>query len=211
MKTKILKDIIAGVIAIIILFAIISFIVEKNIAFLKEIIQANYLLGAIFFIFIEALAIVFAPFSSTPLTPIASKTFGVLITSSLFYTGNIIGSILAFLIAKKYGKKAVSKIINIKKAEELAENLSSKNIFISLVLLRVVLPSEILSYSSGIFTKISHKMFLITLLIGAIPGSIFYAYLGSLSILYQLIWWAIGIIVLIIIFYFTFNIINKKA
>jgi uncharacterized membrane protein YdjX (TVP38/TMEM64 family) len=211
MKKRTIYEIVVGLILVAILFTISTFIVDLYLDTLRDIIEQNYYLGAIIFIIFEALTVVFAPLSSTPIVPIASRTYGVFITFFLFYIGNVIGSIIAFFISKKYGKKIVKKLIDIKRAEDLLGNLSRKNLFISLILLRIAVPAEIVSYSAGIFKeKISNKMFISTLLIGAIPGGIFFAYIGSLRILYQLAWWIFALFSVLLILYLLYK-INKKS
>jgi uncharacterized membrane protein YdjX (TVP38/TMEM64 family) len=210
MERKIKKDIAIAVVILIILFTAVSFVVDRNIDPLKEFIQKNYVKGIFFFVLIEIIAIVFAPLTSVPLTPIASRTYGTLITFILIYIGTVIGSILAFFIAKRFGKKIVQKFISLEKAHEITGSLSEKNIFITLILLRILIPADILSYSLGIFTKIKNRLFITTTLWGTIPGAIFFAYLGTLTIFQQFIGWTIGIVGLMITFYLLMKIEGKN-
>jgi uncharacterized membrane protein YdjX (TVP38/TMEM64 family) len=151
--------------------------VSSYITPLKSLIEKYYYLGMFFFILIETLSIVLAPLTSTPLVPIASQTYGIWITFILFYIGNFIGSLIAFILAKTYGKKIVSNFISLEKAEDIVDGLSKRHKFLSLVILRVIIPADILSYSLGIFTKINYRIFLITLLVGSIPGSLYFAFI----------------------------------
>lgn len=205
MKTKTKIDITLTLIGIIILFALASYFTRQNIDFITQVISQNYFLGALIFASIEALAIVVAPLTSIPLIPIISLTYGPPVAFILLYTGEVIGSLVAFAVARKYGKKLVAKLISLEKTEKITTTLSEKNLFITLILLRITLPHDILSYSLGTLTKINYKIYTTTLLIGTIPSAIFFAYLGGFPIAYQLISWTAGISILIILFYIIFR------
>jgi uncharacterized membrane protein YdjX (TVP38/TMEM64 family) len=207
MEKKIIRNIVIGILIVVILFTISTLLVERYIGFLTNLVQKNYYTGAILFTLAQIIAIVFAPLTSVPLTPIASRTYGFFITLFLVYVGSVIGSILAFIIAKKYGKPFVSKMINIETTEGIFERLDTKYLFVDLILLRIAAPADLLSYSEGIFLKISFETFLITTIIGSIPGSIFFAFLGLLSISSQLLLWllAAGVIIATLKIIFQLN------
>jgi len=190
---------------VIISFIIVSYFVQTNLIFLSKLIKDNYILGLFIFTLVDILSIVVAPVTSIPLIPIVANTYGVLITTIFFSIGGVIGSLIAFWIGKRYGKDLVKKIISIEEAEEVSGAINKKNLFFSLILLRIVVPADVLSYTLGIFTNIKYGMYISTLIIGIIPGAFYFAYVGSLPWLYQLIGWVVGIIVLILILWVTFR------
>lgn len=205
MKTKTKWNIAFTLALVILSFVIVSYFVEQNIQFLINLIEGNYVLGLIIFTLADILSVVIAPVTSLPLIPIASKTYGVLITTIFFSIGGIIGSLIAFWIGRKYGKSLVKKIISIDEAEEVSEAINKKNLFFSLILLRIVVPADVLSYALGIFTNVKYGMYILTLVLGIIPGALYFAYIGSLPWEYQIFGWLAGIIVLVLILWITFK------
>lgn len=189
------------------MFTLSTYLVDRYIVILRDIVQKNYYFGVGLFILAQIVAIVFAPLTSVPLTPIASKTYGFFITLVLIYIGSVIGSILAFMIAKKFGKPLVSKIINLETSEEIFNHLNKKYLFTNLILLRIVGPADLISYSEGIFTSISYEMFAITTIAGSVPSSFFFSFLGTLDISTQLLLWllATGFIIATLKIIFVFN------
>ena len=153
----------------------------------------------------DILAIVIAPVTSLPLIPIASNTYGVFITTVFFSIGGIIGSLIAFWIGRTYGKRIVKNIISIEEAEEVSEAINKKNLFLSLIIMRIVVPADVLSYTLGIFTRVRYRIYIPTMILGTIPGAFYFSYLGSLPLFYQFIGWIGGIIMLVLILWLTFG------
>jgi len=60
-----------------------------------------------------------------------------------------------------------------------------QNLFWSVVLLRMALPVDVLSYGIGLFSKMSFSTYFWATLIGVVPFSFIYAYVGSLPVWYQ--------------------------
>ena len=203
LKTKI--KIIVSLFIVIVLFGIVSFLVKSNITFFKILIENNFSLGIFLFIFLEILSIVIAPITSLPLIPIASNTYGVFLTSIFFVIGGFFGSLIAFFIGKKLRKRAIGKVISLEDVKLIGNAIPKKYHFLALLLMRIVVPADILSYTLGITTSISNRLFIATTLIGIIPSAIFFSYLGTFSLTFQFIGWTIGIIVLIAFLYLLFR------
>ncbi|RMD45584.1 hypothetical protein D6829_01940 [Candidatus Pacearchaeota archaeon] len=165
--------------AIAFLFTIASLLVQQNIDFFEKNLS-NRLGPLIYFILVVA-AIVLAPFSAFPLIPVASKLWGPLKSSVLNILGWTIGAIIAFIIAKKFGKPIVKKLIPIKSVERIEKRIPKKRIFLSIVFLRMSVPVDVLSYALGLFSNVSFPTYLTATLIGIIPFGIIFSYAGSLD------------------------------
>ena len=94
--------------------------------------------------------------------------------------GLIVGSIIAFNIAKRGGRPVVVKIIG-KKWTNIMDDWVSKNGTKAILVTRIipVVPFDLVSYVSGI-TPIRFHNYLIATILGAIPRILFLAYIGSL-------------------------------
>ena len=143
--------------------------------------------GVLLFIFVNIIAVVFAPFSTLALIPIASSVWGWFLTGIYSILAWTIGAQIAFYISRIFGKKLVYKIVSVQKIEKIEKRIPEKNAFWALVFLRMIVPVDILSYAVGLFSKIKAKTFLGATFIGVIPFAFIFAYIGTLSVRIQTI------------------------
>lgn len=185
------------ILIIIVLFVFFSYIVQSNIDFFKNMIGYGFL-GMFFYVLITIVAIVIAPISTMPLLPIASNLWGVFSAAVLSIIGWTVGAFIAFIIARTYGIPIIKKFIPIGKINKLEKIVPQKNIFWSVVFLRMVVPVDVLSYALGLFSKMKAKDYVLATLIGVSPFAFVFAYLGKTPIQYQLIALLIAAIILIL-------------
>lgn len=180
-----------------ILFILFSYLIQTNIEFLEAFVTNDFA-GMIFYLLLEILSIVIAPVTTLPLVIVASKLWGWVSAGILNVIGWMIGSWLAFLIARRYGVDIVKRLISIEKIHEIENRVPKKHLFWSVVLLRSIIPADVLSYAIGIFTRMKMKSYLLATLIGITPFAFGWAYFGGISIEYQiLLFLIIGIVILI--------------
>ncbi|MEA3329332.1 MAG: VTT domain-containing protein [Nanoarchaeota archaeon] len=184
-----------GIVLIIILFLVFSYFVNKNLEFVKTYLDFGFL-GMIVYIGIVISSIVLAPVTIMPLIPLASALWGWIMAAVLTIIGWTIGATIAFFLARKYGAPLVRKIVSLEKLDELEHRIPEKNIFFTIVLLRMTVPFDGLSYLFGLFTKIKFKTYILATLIGFIPFTFVVAYLGTIELKFQLIAFAIALIIL---------------
>ncbi len=201
----ILKEILP-IVVVIILFILVSYFVQRNLEFFESLI-GNNLTGYLIYMLLIIVATVFAPITMIPIMPMMSMVFGWKLNGFLTWIAWSIGSIIAFYIARKYGVKIVSKLVSIDNITKYEKMLPTKNLFLSVLLLRMSVPADILSYLLGLFSKISYKSHALATIIGILPFSFILAYLGVVPILYQIIVFSVIIVIMIISFVY----ISKKS
>jgi len=179
---------------IMILFISSTFFAQNYTNFFLKILGEDKMIGGVIYIFGVVIAIVAAPLTSIPFIPILVSVWGVFWTAILSIIGWILGSIIAFWIAREFGVDLVRRFMDIEKIQKKYSNLPEKKLFWLLLFLRMVTPVDILSYALGLFTKISWKMYLVTTIIGVIPMTFVLAYLGSLPVFLQVIFFIAGVI-----------------
>ncbi len=162
-----------------ILLLLSSYIVQTNLGTLEKFISKG-ILGMTVYVFVEIVSIVIAPVTTLPILFIASNLWGWFVAGILNFIGWTIGSILAFLVARKYGVTIIKKFIPIKKVYEIQNKIPRKHFFWSVVLLRIIVPADILSYALGLFTKMSTRNYVLSTIIGIIPAAFIYSYLGAI-------------------------------
>ena len=178
---------------IIVIFLVISYIVQSNIDFFKEFLGKGFLGILIYIIFVQ-LAIVFVPLSSMPLVPLASNIWGPFNTSLINVFSWTLGSTIVFLISRKWGISIIGKLIPLKEIHKIENKIPKENEFWSIVFLRMIVPVDILSYALGLLSNIKLRNYILATFIGIIPFAFIFSYLGSVPFIYQLLAFIIAMI-----------------
>jgi uncharacterized membrane protein YdjX (TVP38/TMEM64 family) len=173
---KIYKYILFLLVAVI-LIAPFFFVVNISDVFLKY-MGDNYAVSSLVYIFALILSVVVAPFTM-PLFLIAGGIFGSLAASLYNIIGWSVGAIIAFLLARFLGRPVLSKFVSLKSIDKYEKKIPEKLEFFGVVLLRMVLPVDLLSYALGFFSKISFFNYTVATIIGITPFAILFAYGGS--------------------------------
>ena len=196
-----------GALFIIFLFIISSYFARQNAEFLKNLI-GNDFIGVLFYILITIIAVVIAPISMMPLIPIASSIFGWFYAAIFNIVGWTIGSFIVFLICRKLGIPLIRRFVSLEKLYKFESRVPEKNFFVSVVLLRMAVPVDILSYALSIFTKIDFKTYALATIIGIMPFAFVWSYLGTVPVIYQIT--GITIVSIIVAIILEFSGMNKK-
>lgn len=191
---------ILGGILILIVFVLVSYLLQTNMNFIEENLDLG-VFGVFLYVFITAFATVVAPISAIPLLPVAVFLWGWFYAGILSVIGWTIGSIIAFMVARKFGVKIVQKFVSLEKISYYENFIPKKDLFLGIVLIRIFLPVDLLSYLLGIFSKVSLKTYALATFIGVIPFAFILSYVGSLPMLYQLISLIIGGIGFLFLYY----------
>ena len=184
------------IILIALIFILSSYVVQSNGPLIENYLK-NKPLALPIYLLITILAIVLAPITIIPLMPIATMLWGPFYAGFISLIGLSIGSIIAFIIARKYGKPLLIKFLDIGKMQRIENYLPKENVFWTIVLLRITIPADILSYALGLFSKISLARYTLATLIGIIPFAFIYSYIGAIPAFYQIITLTISLIIIL--------------
>mgnify|MGYP001576375059 FL=1 len=149
------------------------------------------------YIFVVILSTAIPPFVAVPLELAAPSKFGLPLAFIYTLFGNIIGAVIGFLIARKYGWVVIERLFHehhVAKAKKIAE----KYTFWKITWTRMLLVSlfDVLSWAAGL-TAISLPMFMVSTLISNIPIVVIILLFGnSINISYALMgWMSVGILI----------------
>lgn len=187
MQDKKRLEAIAGLAIIVFLFIGTSFLSQLYGNEILKFVGVENGLSKVLYVLVTIFAIVVAPVSTVPLVPLASHLWGWAITGVLSVIGWAIGAQIAFLLARRFGKPFVEKIFSFKKLHAFENYFTKKNLFWTVVFLRMIIPVDILSYALGLFSEIKSRPFFFATLIGITPFAFIFAYAGNLSIRLQII------------------------
>ncbi|MBU4480227.1 VTT domain-containing protein [Patescibacteria group bacterium] len=149
---------------------------QTPIDYLGGFVDDNSLLSISIFIFLMIISTVFSPLTVLPMVP----TFGLLLGSfnTAIYSigGWVIGSMIAFWIARSFGKPVLEKFISKTDLEKYNKYVPEDINFWWVIFLRMIIPVDILSYLVGLFTRMSVVKYFWATFIGVIPFSFIFAY-----------------------------------
>lgn len=185
------------IILIIFLFVFASYIVQNNLDFFKNFIGNNYF-SIVFYILILILSSVVAPIDVIFLMPIATALWGWFFAGLISLVGWTLGSALVFFLSRKYGALLIKKFISLDKIYEYEKFLPEKNMFAGVILLRIAIPIDLVSYAIGLFTKMKFIPYIFATIIGFTPLVFFLAYIGSFPIYMQMICFILLLLVILI-------------
>lgn len=179
------NEIVAGVV-IALLFLGAAYISETNKDLLQELIGDKGIWGPLLYVGITIIAVVVAPVSALPILPVAVVLWGSFAAALLSLVGWVIGAVVAFVLARTYGYAFVRKFILLRKIQEYSDRIPRRNIFWSIVFLRIVMPVDILSYALGLFSQIPLLQYTFATIIGLAPFAFVFSYAAALSIGYRI-------------------------
>jgi len=174
-----------SIVIILALFILSSYIVRTNIDFFKDLIGTSSI-GILIYLFITIVAVVIAPITMVPLIPVVSNIYGWFPAGVFTFTGWVIGSFIVFFLCRKYGVNLIKKFVPLKQINKIESKIPKENLFIDILLLRMIIPVDILSYGLGLFSKVDFKTYAIATMIGIIPFTFVYSYLGTVPLWYQI-------------------------
>ena len=184
-----------GIFFMILLFITLSYFVQTNLDFFERLISDNFL-GLVIYIVLNIIGIVLAPVTVIPLIIVVTGIWGWVIAGIVTWVAWVLGAIIAFWIARRFGVPIVGKFISLKELYKFEDRFSFISKFWGVVFLRMVIPVEILSYGLGLFSRINFWKYTFASALGLLPVSFLFGYFGEIPFTYQII---IGLCVLIAI------------
>lgn len=135
--------------------------------------------GVLVYILLEIASIVVVPVATIVLIPLAVEFFGPFMTAVYGIIGWGAGGAIAFLIARYLGRPIVEKLFDIKEINKYSKYISKDISFWSVVILRLLMPVDILSYALGLFSLLSFRRYMLATLIGITPFAFIFSYTGQ--------------------------------
>lgn len=135
------------------------------------------MLGPVIYALLYALQIVVAPIPGAALAYTAGYLFGPIVASIASMVGILIGSAIAFILARRLGWPLIEKFTP-KSWIERWQNLSAVNSSITWFLLMLAPTADVFYFIAGL-TKLSFRRFMLIVLLGRTPGIILSSIVGA--------------------------------
>ncbi len=192
------------------LVIIFFFMRQDTFQLFRQAVQDNLAWGVIVYISLEMVSIVVVPVTTIVLIPLAVDFFGPFLAAIYSIIGWLMGGALAFSLARNLGRPIIEKFFNVKDVGKYRKYISEDIGFWTVVLLRLLLPVDILSYALGLFSVISFRRYMLATLIGITPFAFIFTYTGQALIMGQYGGAAILAIVSVVILVFLWRIVKKR-
>lgn len=150
-----------------------------DMAWLEAWIRANRILGAAIYVATVAASVVVMPFSSLPLLPLAARSYGVVATALLSAAGWWIGCLIAFAIAR-LGRRYLERFTSLEAIDRVEERVPREVGFGGIVLLRLLLPVDLVSFALGLLKRLPFRTYALASLIGILPFAFVWSYAGGM-------------------------------
>jgi uncharacterized membrane protein YdjX (TVP38/TMEM64 family) len=197
---KVYKKEVTGVVIVTLAFLVASYFAGEYSSLIQNTVWLKGSFGIVLYLIVIIIAIVIAPISAMPLLPIAVALWGPFVASLVSILGWTIGAIFAFMLARLIGKPILSKFVDLDKVKKLENIVPQTHIFLGVVLLRMVLPVDILSYVLGLFSHMSIYSYSLATFIGIAPFAFIFAYSVELPFYFQIIIILVSVLVLFLIY-----------
>jgi uncharacterized membrane protein YdjX (TVP38/TMEM64 family) len=158
---------------------------------LKQFIDHHAIQGVVVYIILNILDAVIAPGATLPLIPIAAHAWGRVPAAIVTTVGWTAGSLVAFYIARRWGSPIVKKLTSMERLKRLQPYVP-KHPFWSVVLLRLIVPMDVISYVLGLFTEMTWPSYALATALGLTPSAFILAYIGRMPRAYDIIMFGIG-------------------
>lgn len=195
MRKNLLKQI-ALLVVLAAAFVAVSYLAHLFKAQLEDIVQAGGVIGILGFVALTAVFVVFViPLDIVFLIPIGVIVWGPLFTACMSIIGWTLGAAVAFSIARTFGGGVVGRMIGLSRVRAIEQRIPKRNLFSAVVVLRMLVSVDILSYALGLFSTMPWKQYVLATLLGVTPFGFYFAFAGTLPLWYQIV--AIGVAVIV--------------
>ena len=164
--------------------------------------------GRFGYVILQLLQVTFIPLPSTVTIIAGTLVYGPLQASLLSLAGILIGSMLAFLLGKVFGKKLVVFMVGEKTCKKWADFLSNAKYSFFIMMLLPIFPDDVLCLVAGL-TNMSWTFFTVTNLIARPIGVFTVSYFGSGHLIpyhgWGLIVWGILIVLIIAVLILSYK------
>ena len=175
---------------------------------LQNIILSWGFWGRFGFVMLQLLQVTFIPLPSAGTIIAGTLVYGPLQASLLSLAGILLGSMLAFLLGKVFGKKLVVFMVGEKTCEKWVNFLSNAKYSFFVMMLLPIFPDDVLCLVAGL-TNMSWTFFTVTNLIARPIGIFTVSYFGSGHLIpyhgWGLIVWAILIVLIIAVLILSYK------
>jgi uncharacterized membrane protein YdjX (TVP38/TMEM64 family) len=167
---------------VIALFAAALLLAREYAAPIQGVLAGHTGLGIAVFVATSALAVLMPMLTNLPLVPLAVLAWGPWWTAALLLLGWIAGAALSFTLGRHASGMILRHFPAVRRHADIDRLIHPRHRLVSLVLLRMTFPVDVLSYALGLFsrsTTLAENM--ASTALGAAPFAVLFALFPTLS------------------------------
>lgn len=145
---------------------------------MRDFVNQFGMFSPIIFIIIQILQVVITPFSHYAVSIAGGFIFGTWKGFIYNWIGRVIGTTIAFYLARFFGRKIIKHVVKYKTIKKYDYYFDKGKILLFLAYFLPIFPDDELSYLAGL-SAIKPKVFFPLMSIGHISGSLSLAYIGN--------------------------------
>ncbi len=156
-------------------------------------------LSPVVYFFVMVAQVLLSPIPAGPVTLAGALVFGVWEGLALSLAGSVVGSVLVFLAARRWGEKLVVRLVGERTFRKYVGMLDARGWWVFVVLLVPFVPDDAVCALAGL-SALKFRRFLAIMVVGRIPGSTTTALLASEWVTGSAaVWISVGIFVAVIL------------
>lgn len=164
------------------LFAIGMLLTRAYAVPLRTELAAHALAGAAVFVASAVVAVLLPMLTNLPLVPLAVLAYGPATTATLLLAGWLIGAMLAFAVGRRGREAILERFPSVMRHAQIERLIDPRRRLLSLTLLRMTFPVDLLSYALGLFSpQTGWRDNLLSTALGAAPFAVLFAWFPTLE------------------------------
>lgn len=168
------------------LFAVAVLLARSYALPAQELLASHPVLGPVVFVATSALAVLLPLLTNLPLVPFAVLAWGPSWTAALLLGGWVLGATLSFALGRYASRWVLRHLPSAKRHADIDRLIDPDHRMLSLTLLRMTFPVDLLSYALGLFSRsTTMPECMLSTAIGAAPFAILFALFPTLSAMTQ--------------------------
>jgi uncharacterized membrane protein YdjX (TVP38/TMEM64 family) len=171
---------------VVVLFVIGMLLTRAYAVPLRTELAAHALAGAAIFALSAIVAVLLPMLTNLPLVPVAVLAYGAPAAAALLLAGWLVGAMLAFAIGRHARETILRRFPSVMRHAQIERLIDPRQRLLSLTLLRMTFPVDLLSYALGLFSpQTGWRDNLLSTALGAAPFALLFAWFPTLDVAQQ--------------------------
>lgn len=173
---------------VVLLFAAALLVAREAAGPVRELLSAHAVLGIVIFVVLSAVAVLMPLATNLPLVPLVALAWGSGWTAVLLLLGWLLGAAASFMLGRYARPFVLARLPAVQRHAQIDRLIDPRRRLLSLTLLRMTFPVDVLSYALGLFSpRTTAVQNLLSTALGAAPFAVLFAYFPQLSTAAQLV------------------------
>ncbi len=192
------------------LFAAGLWIAREFDELIREVIVAHQTLGVLFFVATSVIAVLLPLLSNLPLLPLAVAAWGPEQAAVLLLLGWLGGAVLSFALGRYAQAPVLRYLPSVQRHADIDRLIDPRRRLMTLVLLRMTFPVDVLSYALGLFSRTTTwTEVALSTAIGAAPFAVLFAWFPVMPAAVQLL--VLGVSAIVFVAYARWVVRRERA